>query len=49
MHTQREHFTPYGRMLLDELCVRSRRLDFAQVARAISSPEYAGHRPTFAS
>ncbi|MGW0705048.1 aKG-HExxH-type peptide beta-hydroxylase [Streptomyces sp. NPDC002643] len=49
MRTQREHFTPYGQMLLDGMCDWAATLDFTQVARAISSPEYAGHKPTVAA
>ncbi|MFF5130104.1 HEXXH motif-containing putative peptide modification protein [Streptomyces syringium] len=51
MQTQQEHFTPYGRMLLREMCAwaATKPLDFDQVARAISSPEYACHKPAFAA
>lgn len=42
---QREHFTAYGRMLLDELCAFGKSIDFEAVARATSSPEYAGYLP----
>ncbi|MFC9424225.1 aKG-HExxH-type peptide beta-hydroxylase [Streptomyces sp. NPDC056987] len=45
LNRQREHFTAYGRMLLDELCAFGESIDFEVVARAISSPEYAGYLP----
>ncbi|MFJ7995635.1 aKG-HExxH-type peptide beta-hydroxylase [Streptomyces sp. NPDC096310] len=45
---QREHFTAYGRMLLDELCAFGESIDFEVVARTISSPEYAGYLPVAA-
>ncbi|WFB07621.1 HEXXH motif-containing putative peptide modification protein [Streptomyces sp. LX-29] len=46
---QRPYFTEYGQMLLDELCGFGETLDFDHVARAISSPEYAGYRPAVAA
>ncbi|WP_251065208.1 HEXXH motif-containing putative peptide modification protein [Streptomyces sp. ISL-44] len=46
---QRRHFNEYGQMLLDELCEFGERIDFDLVARAISSPEYAGYRPSIAA
>ncbi|MFJ1745423.1 aKG-HExxH-type peptide beta-hydroxylase [Streptomyces sp. NPDC088116] len=45
---QHEHFTTYGRMLLDELCAFGESIDFKAVARAISSPEYVGYLPVAA-
>ncbi|MGW8887133.1 aKG-HExxH-type peptide beta-hydroxylase [Streptomyces sp. NPDC055749] len=46
---QRPHFSEYGQMLLDELCNFGEDIDFDLVARAISSPEYAGYRPSLAA
>jgi HEXXH motif-containing protein len=43
---QRQVFTAYGKLLLDELCDFAERIDFAYVADTISSPEYAGYQPT---
>ncbi|MFG2209001.1 hypothetical protein [Streptomyces sp. NPDC048638] len=45
---QREHFTPYGRMLLDELCAFGESIDFEAVAHATSSGAYAGYLPVAA-
>ncbi|WP_233518249.1 aKG-HExxH-type peptide beta-hydroxylase [Streptomyces corynorhini] len=42
---QREHFTAYGRMLLDELCAFGESINFDSVARATSGREYAGYVP----
>jgi hypothetical protein len=41
--TQREVFTPYGRMLVDEVCDWARTLDFGQDARAIPSKRHGGY------
>ncbi|MCQ4043287.1 hypothetical protein ACFOSC_01050 [Streptantibioticus rubrisoli] len=46
---QRPLFTDYGRMLLDELCCFAETVEFDHVAETISSPEYAGYRPTVAA
>ncbi|MGW3153736.1 aKG-HExxH-type peptide beta-hydroxylase [Streptomyces sp. NPDC001089] len=48
---QREQFTEYGAMLLDEMSrwAAVQPLDFDQVARSISSPEWAGYRPAVAA
>ncbi|MFI1888132.1 aKG-HExxH-type peptide beta-hydroxylase [Streptomyces jumonjinensis] len=46
---QRPYFTEYGRMLLDELCGFGEAIDFDHVAHTISSPDYAGYRPTVAA
>ncbi|WP_330175669.1 HEXXH motif-containing putative peptide modification protein [Streptomyces sp. NBC_01498] len=46
---QRPHFNEYGRILLDELCDFGEDINFDLVARAISSPEYAGYRPNIAA
>ncbi|WP_405391180.1 HEXXH motif-containing putative peptide modification protein [Streptomyces sp. NBC_01102] len=48
LKSQRPHFNEYGQMLLDELCNFGEGIDFGLVARAISSPEYAGYRPSLA-
>ncbi|MFG2672727.1 aKG-HExxH-type peptide beta-hydroxylase [Streptomyces sp. NPDC048445] len=45
LKNQREHFTPYGRMLLDELCAFGESIDFEAVAHATSSGTYAGDLP----
>ncbi|MGP3946309.1 aKG-HExxH-type peptide beta-hydroxylase [Streptomyces sp. 6N106] len=47
---QREHFTPYGRLLLDEMSAwaEDEPLNFEHVARSISSPEFAGYGPVAA-
>ncbi|MDT9692249.1 HEXXH motif-containing putative peptide modification protein [Streptomyces sp. P9(2023)] len=45
LEKQRDHFTPYGRLLLDELCDFGESIDFDEVARSISSPDYAGYLP----
>ncbi|WP_328749329.1 MULTISPECIES: aKG-HExxH-type peptide beta-hydroxylase [unclassified Streptomyces] len=49
MQVQREQFTRYGRMLLDEMTEWAETLDFAQVARSISDPDYAGYQPAVAA
>ncbi|MFB9391187.1 HEXXH motif-containing putative peptide modification protein [Streptomyces coeruleoprunus] len=49
LQRQRPHFTEYGRLLLDELCRFGEAIDFDHVARAISSPDYAGYRPAVAA
>ncbi|MGY3682030.1 aKG-HExxH-type peptide beta-hydroxylase [Streptomyces sp. TE33382] len=46
---QRQYFAPYGQMLLDEMCAWAETLDFTQVARSISGPEFAGYRPSVAA
>ena len=46
---QREYFTPYGQMLLDEMCAWAENLDFAEVARSISDTDYANYQPAFAA
>lgn len=46
---QREYFTPYGQMLLDEMCAWAEDLDFAEVARSISDTDYASYQPVFAA
>jgi len=50
---QREHFTDYGKMLLDEMTewagTGPEPLDFSHVARSISSGEYAGYKPAIAA
>lgn len=50
---QREHFTDYGKMLLDEMTewagTGPEPLDFDHVARSISSAEYAGYKPAVAA
>ncbi|MEU6479482.1 HEXXH motif-containing putative peptide modification protein [Streptomyces sp. NPDC047017] len=50
---QREHFTGYGRMLLDEMVrwadTAPDPLDFQEVARSISDPAYAGVEPEVAA
>jgi hypothetical protein len=46
---QRPLFTDYGQMLLDELCCFAETVEFDHVAQTISSPEYAGYRPTVAA
>ncbi|WP_345254072.1 aKG-HExxH-type peptide beta-hydroxylase [Streptomyces hundungensis] len=47
MLSKRKYFTPYGQLLLDEMVawVSKEPLDFEQVARALTSREYAGYRP----
>jgi HEXXH motif-containing protein len=42
---RREVFTPYGRMLVDELCDWARTLDFGRVAHAVSGTGSAGYVP----
>lgn len=48
---QREHFTEYGLMLLDEMAkwAQTDPLDFEQLGRSISAPEFAGYRPSVAA
>ncbi|GAA3637489.1 hypothetical protein GCM10022420_008290 [Streptomyces iranensis] len=47
---QREYFTPYGRLLLDEMSAWAEDgpLNFEHVTRNISSPEFAGYGPVAA-
>ncbi|WP_063728992.1 aKG-HExxH-type peptide beta-hydroxylase [Streptomyces sp. RTd22] len=51
MRTHRSTFTPYGRMLLDEMSewAEGDPLDFDHVTRCISGPEYAGYKPAIAA
>ncbi|MEU5432307.1 HEXXH motif-containing putative peptide modification protein [Streptomyces sp. NPDC020719] len=51
MLSKRAFFTPYGQLLLDEMSdwVKQEPLDFDQVARALTSREYAGYRPAVAA
>ncbi|MEU4208565.1 hypothetical protein AB0F13_00950 [Streptomyces sp. NPDC026206] len=49
MLAKRDVFTPYGQMLLDEMCDWAKTIDFDALARAISSPEYAGYKPAVAA
>jgi hypothetical protein len=42
---RREVFTPYGRMLVDELCDWARTLDFGRVVHAVSGTGSAGYVP----
>ncbi|MFC9505427.1 aKG-HExxH-type peptide beta-hydroxylase [Streptomyces sp. NPDC057002] len=45
MQVQREQFTVYGRMLLDEMTEWAETLDFDEVERSISHPDYSGYKP----
>ncbi|MGW7367579.1 aKG-HExxH-type peptide beta-hydroxylase [Streptomyces sp. NPDC054841] len=46
---QRPFFTQYGLVLLDELSEFAASIDFEHTARAISSPRYAGYKPSVAA
>ncbi|MEV0276078.1 HEXXH motif-containing putative peptide modification protein [Streptomyces sp. NPDC050610] len=51
MQTSRGLFTSYGRLLLDEMSrwAEADPIDFSQVARAITSREFAGYQPEVAA
>ncbi len=46
---QREYFTPYGQMLLDEMSAWAQNLDFAELSRSISDMDYAAYQPAAAA
>ncbi|MFG2720797.1 aKG-HExxH-type peptide beta-hydroxylase [Streptomyces sp. NPDC048416] len=47
MQTKRDLFTPYGRLLLDEMTVwvQDEPLNFFQIGEGITSEEFSGYRP----
>ncbi|MCY0955832.1 aKG-HExxH-type peptide beta-hydroxylase [Streptomyces sp. H27-H5] len=49
LRKQREKFTPYGRLLLDELTAWGENIDFPHAARTISEPGYASYAPARAA
>jgi hypothetical protein len=48
LRKQREHFTLYGQLLLDELCDFGESIDFGEAARSISDPDFSGYLPVAA-